>query len=336
MMLRAVVVAFLTTSASATGKACVAADTAIHGMTESTYLPMFVGLISKSISDVFDSNPQFKAGFSDLGKCQWECFTKVSTESGRLLWTVINQVPDETTQMNYATQMITGAFKTCYPGLDHAGAVDVAQKVVAGMGDFQPGMEPFVLANPSQTSCPGKPEHQDLNQFSAIITQFGGSYDTILKTAKYDALRTFFKTGAYSCQDACLGKTTNAAITNLWQSGVYGAHPGMVVEAFTGAIKACYPSPPRSLIHDFVTDIVADVNLQVQQQFDATIPNLQSATPSGFMVGAFVGSALLVSAVLVVKRKSQQTKRDSIAVSGEDDLETELDSDIDQKAALVE
>jgi hypothetical protein len=341
-ILRAVVLcAFLSAGLCGAMSKCVAKDKEIHGFTEGTFVPMFLGLVAKSLSRSIESHPGFKATLASKGKCQFECFHTVATESARFQWTGMNAPPSPGSPKpeDMAKQMLLGAFEACYPGLattDHAALETVMNAVVAGMGDYG-SVAVVPLVNPSTKDCPGKSTNEmvDLDMFSSVVKKFGASQETVLNMPKYAPLKNFLSKGAFDCQEMCIQKTSTAAIMNLWQSGVFAVHPGMMVASFTGSMKACYPSVPRDLVVGFAKDVMAAATKQAQAQRldDATIPNLlQTATSSGFMVAAFVGSALLVSALLIVKRKSQQTKRDMIAVSGQNDLETDLGSETENLA----
>jgi len=340
--LRAVVLcAFLSAGLCGAMSKCVAKDKSIHGFTEGTFVPMFLGLVSKSLTSSLDAHRGLKATLAGKGKCQFECFKTVATESARFQWTAMNAPPSPGSPkpQDMAKQMLLGAFETCYPGLattDHAALETVMNGVVVGMSDYA-NVAVVPLENPSTTDCPGKSTNEmvDLDMFSSVVEKFGASQQTVMNLPKYAFLKNFLSKGAFDCQEMCSAKTSSAAIMNLWQSGVFAVHPGMMVASFTGSMKACYPSLPRNLVVGFAKDVMAAATKQAQAQRldDATIPNLlQTATSSGFMVAAFVGSALLVSALLIVKRKSQQTKRDMIAVSGQNDLETDLGSETENLA----
>lgn len=89
-------------------------------------------------------------------------------------------------------------------------------------------------------------------------------------------LKAFMKTKG-NCQASCLGATTEQAFSTLY--GKLGkdffadASGPIVIEALTGAFRACYPSPPRAALKELATRIF--------KGFSAPPPTKELAFPKG-------------------------------------------------------
>jgi hypothetical protein len=285
----------------------------------------FVEGFTKAADVAFDKMSEKTPGLLKIveakGDCQLTCFKDVVTEGAKTIWG---------TQLLFAKQLVaqrmsaslTGAVSACYPGLPTDATVNIAAFIIDETKDMDyseaqkvvDGTPASIETKISAKECPGKPEHTDKDDYVEFIKDFGDSFQQTLKRGKFADLEKHVQSGSYTCQESCLNSVIAKSMQTLWQSGLFGSVPNhaMFVNAFTGAVRTCFPELPLDQVHSLATEslqqLEADENsrkysaLFAKQQAPAAA---EASMAPKFFLGA-VGASVAVAAVVMLVRSSRR------------------------------
>jgi hypothetical protein len=251
--------------------------------------------------------------------CQQTCLHENLKSSLENLWTA-GLFAQAECHANLASAF-SGVIQSCYPRvpasetnafadiIDETKDMDYseAQKVVDGT-------PASIETKISAKECPGKPEHTDKDDYVEFIKDFGDSFQQTLKRGKFADLEKHVQSGSYTCQESCLNSVIAKSMQTLWQSGLFGSVPNhaMFVNAFTGAVRTCFPELPLDQVHSLATEslqqLEADENsrkysaLFAKQQAPAAA---EASMAPKFFLGA-VGASVAVAAVVMLVRSSRR------------------------------
>jgi len=223
------------------------------GLSKDAVVGMLVQALGKSTASVMEQDDDFKKFMVSRKQCQNDCFlavlhTSVSTLAGNLGKDVLSDTPAIQVLANDA---ITGAFKACYPSPPREQVLKMVKTVTSHMSEASGSASASPL--PEGDKCTGPENLPDGFTVDKFLVDFGNKFGEAFLAAveKMPDVQKFFKTKAKDCQISCMGMTVVLAAKNLfeldkWDDGT---------DAFTGALKACFPSAPRDVVKTFVEEI---------------------------------------------------------------------------------
>lgn len=297
-----------------------------HDVPKETLLKSVVGLFFDGADKAVAGDDDFKSFMQSRGQCQFTCAEKMVTHAVSTLYGKCGKgfFGDECEDL--AVESLTGAFMACFPSAPRDQVHSTMGYIMDNMGKTSPKDHSDLYKDNKQ--CPNKAAAEFFD-IDAFTRDFGKAFGDVVDAKP--GVKKFFEEEALGCQSDCLKDTIPTAALALAMTA--NQDKDEILQAMTGAARACFPGVPRADVKDLMAAVnaVFEDNMKgAEKLYDANIKVENMSWTSLPMIGGAAAMSLVVFAAggFSIRRSgmSGREKR-SVPMGSESELEEALDAE---------
>jgi len=276
-----------------------------HDVPKETLLKSVVGLFFDGADKAVASDEEFKSFMQSRGQCQFTCVEKTVTRAASTLYGKCGKDFGSKECENLSVESLTGAFMACFPSAPRDSVHKSIVYILDNMGKTTPKGKPDLDKANKQCKNKAAAENADIDAFTR---DFGKAFKDVVDAKP--GVKKFFEEEALGCQKECLEDTIPTAALYLEMTGNQDKHE--ILQAVTGAARACFPGVPRADVKDLMAAVIG-----VFEDNEGKTTRLFSLKPGGALTivpaktnmafGVFCGVAVVTSFAVVMRRRWQAT-----------------------------
>jgi len=306
--------------------ACIDPNVKQFGGNRAQFIGTFAAVFSQAWADYLAMNPSFQGWLNTRKFCQSGCMSKVFDESAKTMWGT-GQLVSPAWKVQFL-EALTGSFKACYPtpplALTKQVMTQVVDKVHAKLKQSSfsgrlltemASQEMLAATRKLAALAPCTAAGRSPQQRAAFLEKFEMSYPSAMLRAETlnPAAQVFFKQKTKKCQHSCEQKVLKYTAENLWDTGIAASDPTGVhaKDAFTGAIKACFPNMTHAtaglLVQSFMQEMgtaqsrLYEVPASTEQASAASLLERVGDQKSMLLIAGIAGFAALMASMIACR-----------------------------------
>lgn len=297
-----------------------------HDVPKETLLKSVVGVFFDGAGKAIAGDDDFKSFMQSRGQCQATCAEKMVTRAVSTLYGKCGEgfFGDDCEKL--AIESLTGAFMACFPSAPRDQVHSTMGYVMDNMGKT-PAKDNSDLFKDNK-ECPNKAVAEFFD-VEAFTEGFGKAFGEVVDSKP--GVKKFFEEEALGCQVDCLKETIPTAALTLAMTA--NKDKAEILQAVTGAARACFPGVPRADVKDLMAAVIKvfEGNTgSAEKLYDANIKVESMSWTSLPMIGGAATMSLVIFAAGVVSmRRSGVSGREqrSVPMGSESELEEALDAE---------